>query len=344
MNEIRKRAFVWAGPVLGVLTLAALLMWRSAGAVVPEGQSNLAAAPAAARTATPSPTSTPRVAATRQVSWLSSTSSRAPQGLQRTFAVFGGGQGPVGCFDIVVPSETDSWVFHDREVVLNPPQGAGALRLVQCGDNPDYDARYSLTGPDGRTVDITGWYWHGMGTGSGLDYPFPPDSPTGAYTLTIRSRGKTLTKVFTVKDYASNAIKLRDASGKPVRSFHRGQDLLVDYQGFMSDTQIQVGLYRDEFSGELLDSWQVSIDQSGAARSERLRIPRDAPLGDYKLMACDEYYCSLFLADGRSPKIGWDLLYMPVTWRAFTISALARVNLPATASRLNVLQQARQYV
>jgi hypothetical protein len=321
MNVSRMTAVVWAGLVLGVLTLAALLMWRSAGAVTSEEWSHLAMAPAAAGSATPSPTPMPRVAATRQVGWLGSGSSRAPRGLQRTFGVSGGGQGPVGCFDTVVPSETDTWVFHDREVVLNPPQGAGALRLVQCGDNPDHDAHYSLTDPGGRTVDITGWYWHGMGTGSGLNYPFPPESPTGAYTLKILSRGKTLTKVFTVKDYASNAIKLRDTGGKPVRTLHPGQDIIVDYQGFWPDTQIQVGLYRGEFSGELLDSWQVSIDQSGAARSERLRVPRDAPLDEYKLIACDEFFCSVLLADGRSPKIGWDLLYVPVTWRAFTITA-----------------------
>jgi hypothetical protein len=268
---------------------------------------------------------------------LSPASARAPEGLQRTFAIYGGGQGPQGCVYTVVPGGRDTWIFKDREVVLNPPQGEGALRLVQCGDNPDYGARYSLTRPDGRTVDISQWFWYGMGTGSGLDYIFPPDSPTGVYTLTIRSRGNTLTQVFTVAEYASQAIKLREASGRPARYFHRGQEVLVDYQGFMPDTQIQVGLYRGgDNGGDSLDSWQVSIDQSGAARSERLRIPRDAPLGEYRLIACDEYYCSLCLADGRSSRIGWDLLYVPVTWRAFTITQIARVKLPSTGGGLNV--------
>lgn len=331
MNPKWRVAFLWTGMVLSAVTVTLVLGWNHAQPALAEERSGVAVVPAATRTATPTPTPTPKVATTRQVGWLKSASTAAPTGLQGSFAVYQGAGARPGCSYGLLTSASDVWVSESRYVILNPPEGPAVLQLVFCGDNLDPNARYVLTRPDGRAVDITSSHYND-GPGDGIRYVFPADSPPGTYTLTIRSGSGVVSRTFTAIEYEWRDIALRDAtSGKPARTFRRGQDITADYLNFYTGGQVQVGLYHDSAAQGwmLLDTWLIEAS-SGTTYRERLPIPRDAPLGDYRLVACDLANCSWYL--DHKP----DGFYVPVIWRAFAITAPARVSLPANTTGLNV--------
>ena len=160
-------------------------------------------------TPTPTPTTTPEPIPVRKVGWLNSAAVRAPQGLQRTVALPGGGGGGGldGCAQILLAPGTEVWRIDQSTNLVGVPHQPAYLEATFCGANPDPNARFFLIDPTGST-----WELPATGDRSYIEYEFPPTSPEGTYHLIIDTRTGRFEAAINVYRYDWTRLTLWDVA------------------------------------------------------------------------------------------------------------------------------------
>ena len=268
---------------------------------------------------TPTPTPTPEPIPVRKVGWLNSAAVRAPQGLQRTVALpGGGGAGADDCEQILLAPGAEAWRINRSSIVVGEPHQTAYLEAAHCGANPDPDARFFLIDPTGNT-----WELPATGDRSYVEYEFPLTSPEGAYHLIIDTRTGRFEAAISVYQYEWTRLTLWDvATLTPQTEFSPGQSMYADYNKFAPGTRLEVGFYRtasNDLELTLVDLWQVVVSQNGRF-VETLPIPATAPLGEYALIACDLSTCKAYLDRMNSQ------LATSVYWEEFKVTTQASVS------------------
>ena len=276
-----------------------------------------------AQSLTPTPTPTPILV--RKVSWLNSVAARAPQGLQRTVTLpGGGGVGGDDCDRILLAPGAEAWFINTSAILLDAPHQTPYLFAMHCGANPDPNARFFLTDPSGNT-----WELPFTGDRTKVEYEFPPTSPEGTYSLLIYTSSNPFEAKIHVQRVYWPRLTLWDVlSPMPRTDFAPGQSMYVDYYGFEPGARLEVGFYRTAPGGmalTLVDLWQVAITQNGRF-VETLPIPANAPAGEYALIVCDLSACTTHL-DRMSSQLTTN-----VFWEEFTVTYPASVSSAAAGS------------
>ncbi len=276
-------------------------------------------------TATPTPTPIP----TRKVGWLNSAPVRAPQGLQRTVTMpgGGGGGGEGACAQVLLAPGAEAWAINRTSILVGAPHGFADLMAWYCGDQPDPNAQFFLTGPAGNT-----WELPAVGDRTSVEYDFPPTAAEGAYRLAIHTRDRWLEATVTVYLYAGPRLVLWDVkTSTPQQLFLPGQSMYADYSGFVPGTRLEVGLYRTDpknwDGAALVDLWQITIGPTGRYY-EILPIQANTPRTNYALIACDLSVCKPQL-NRLANQLATD-----VFWEEFIVTEYASVSATIGASGL----------
>lgn len=310
--------------------------------------SSEAAAQSAAGEPPPKPTPIP----TRQVGWFNSSAGRVPPGLvttaqfsptnmqecRRLFAACPGTC--VSCEDLLVPMGAEVWGISPATVVVRPDsdQHPSYLHIENCAtyrreQQENTSVRILLRWPDGHSEEIS------ASTTCPSPYKFDFQDPEGQYALTIEGRTDTLSHTFQVV-HDPRVVRIIDpSSGNAKDEFRSRQRIRVSYEGFGPKDRLDVGLYRVDqkpgsswqldLTSNLVDAWQVVVDQSGSfieefeAPSDTTNLPRTDKRGTtYQLAVCKAGSCGGFTWDPADLEKGPQYTSSAI-WSSFMIQPSA---------------------
>lgn len=179
----------------------------------------------------------------------------------------------------------NTWAFvpAHHDLILYSTRQDRLIQVTPCGKPADAVFTYTLLDPDGYSVFSKETHE--------LYYEMPRTSAGGPYLLRIEGPFGGFTREYRVHN--APRVYLRHANGSEYDFDDdvvlRNQPMQLEYTGFLPDSGVHVGLYRQGVLGggdrELWHTWEFTADAQGRHR-ETLTVPADAPGGRYELEAC----------------------------------------------------------
>jgi hypothetical protein len=195
--------------------------------------------------------------------------------------------GPYPCDGLLSLDGAEVWVLYPSSlrVLRDDPFVWPGIAVWSCGQEHDLtNTRFTLTGPDGISHDLTPVSLEDEETPYAHVYEFPSESAEGGYTLGIQSASGTFNQDFRLSAYVGPGIQVSEGDN---------EDVQVEYSGFGKGESLRVCLYRKtEIELRLAGGWAVVVNDEGYYIDKNWRPPADLKDGHYILVAVPGYVSS----------------------------------------------------